>query len=329
MAFPLSREPGVVAVVDDQLPYLEDLVFLLPKELALQAFTSSLQFVEQIQQEMEKRKQIKAALREAAQRSERGVSPLVEAIKYWSGSCDRFGLTQVVLMDYYMDQMSGMSALELCREWPGKRVLITGAAEDARILKAFNDGEIDRYVPKNDRSLGIRVLNAVKETLEEYALCHEDDWSPWSNTHNNKSKSIFRNAEVAKVLGDLLGAECEYITIGNPLGVLALGYEGGVRYIALQTTDGLQDAAEKAQKSGASDDSITAIKSGGALSNVDCHIALGTPLVCAPTTFSVALPEMGTHLHGAVFDVRTPFEPMKEQCFRAWREKVRSALPTI
>lgn len=60
----------------------------------------------------------------------------------------RFGLVSVLIIDYQMPEMTG---LELCRKLahlPCKRVLLTGQADEALAVRAFNEGLIDLYLPK-------------------------------------------------------------------------------------------------------------------------------------------------------------------------------------
>ncbi len=82
----------------------------------------------------------------------------------------RFDQPSVAIIDY---QMPGMNGLELCtvirERFPQmKLVLLTGEADHAIAVKAFNDGQIDRFIKKNERLLSQTINNTVRELQWQY-----------------------------------------------------------------------------------------------------------------------------------------------------------------
>lgn len=74
----------------------------------------------------------------------------------------RFGLVSVVVIDYQMPEMSG---LDLCRQLahlPCKRILLTGQADEALAVHAFNEGLIDMYLPKLHPRLDTELNLAIQ-----------------------------------------------------------------------------------------------------------------------------------------------------------------------
>lgn len=74
----------------------------------------------------------------------------------------RFGLMSVLVVDYQMPEMSG---LELCRRLahlPCKRILLTGQADQAIAVDAFNEGLIDLYLPKLHPRLDVELKSAIR-----------------------------------------------------------------------------------------------------------------------------------------------------------------------
>lgn len=75
----------------------------------------------------------------------------------------RFDEIFVVFIDYDMPSMNG---LEVCRQLKGKGfkfVMLTGMASDKSIIKAFNEGAIDRYIEKSSFYFDREVNNALSE----------------------------------------------------------------------------------------------------------------------------------------------------------------------
>jgi CheY-like chemotaxis protein len=70
----------------------------------------------------------------------------------------RFDLTSVAVVDYDMPEMNG---LEFCRRLGGsdvRKILLTGKADEAIAISAFNNGLIDRYIVKQ-RADALEMLN--------------------------------------------------------------------------------------------------------------------------------------------------------------------------
>ncbi|MGE5153110.1 MAG: response regulator, partial [Bdellovibrio bacteriovorus] len=60
----------------------------------------------------------------------------------------RFGLVSVLVADYQMPEMTGLDLFRALTHLPCKRVLLTGQADEAVAVQAFNEGLIDLYLPK-------------------------------------------------------------------------------------------------------------------------------------------------------------------------------------
>ena len=78
----------------------------------------------------------------------------------------RFQRFSVMVVDYDMPEMDG---LELCRRLshsPVRKVLLTGRADDKLAIKAFNEGIIDRFIPKQDPD----ATKLLQDTIREMQL---------------------------------------------------------------------------------------------------------------------------------------------------------------
>lgn len=82
----------------------------------------------------------------------------------------RFEQPSVGIIDY---QMPGINGLELCafirERFPHmKLILLTGEADHALAVKAFNDGHIDRFIKKNERNLSDTLKKTIQTLQWQY-----------------------------------------------------------------------------------------------------------------------------------------------------------------
>lgn len=80
----------------------------------------------------------------------------------------RFSEVSVVVVDY---AMPGMDGLEFCRQLEQtniKKILLTGQADEALAIEAFNEGLIDRYVKKSDPQATALITKNIYELQQQY-----------------------------------------------------------------------------------------------------------------------------------------------------------------
>jgi len=82
---------------------------------------------------------------------------------------DRFHDASVLIIDYHMDEMSGIEVCEALSKHPSKKILLTGSAEKEKVaIEAFNKGIIHRYINKSDPNFPIQLKQAVLMLKEAY-----------------------------------------------------------------------------------------------------------------------------------------------------------------
>ena len=80
----------------------------------------------------------------------------------------RFERCSVVVVDYDMPEIDG---LEFCRRLehsPVRKVMLTGKADEKVAVQAFNQGIIDRFVPKQDPDAMTLLQRTIREMQEDY-----------------------------------------------------------------------------------------------------------------------------------------------------------------
>ena len=74
----------------------------------------------------------------------------------------RFGLVTVLVVDHQMPEMTGLELLRVLAHLPCKRILLTGQADEAVAVRAFNEGLIDLYLSKLHPSLDLELNRAIQ-----------------------------------------------------------------------------------------------------------------------------------------------------------------------
>lgn len=137
----------------------------------------------------------------------------------------RFDLASVVVVDYAMPEMSGLTLCRRLAAWPCKRLLLTGRADLGLAVQAFNDGLIDMFLSKEEPDLPAQVARAVRRLQYRYFLdtsrmmrefLARDDCALWAD----------------EVFSHLFARHCtdrgivEYYAINDPVGFLLIDAEG-------------------------------------------------------------------------------------------------------
>lgn len=81
---------------------------------------------------------------------------------------ERFKRTSLVIVDYAMPQMNGIEFCQSIADPTVKKLMLTGAADEKTAVKAFNDGLIDRFIPKNERATLDMVVAYAQQLQHDY-----------------------------------------------------------------------------------------------------------------------------------------------------------------
>lgn len=81
---------------------------------------------------------------------------------------DRFAEVSVVLVDYDMPGLDGVSFCAQIDNPRIKKVLLTGVGDEKVAVRAFNEGVIDRFISKSQRNVAEQVNAAIAELQQRY-----------------------------------------------------------------------------------------------------------------------------------------------------------------
>lgn len=92
--------------------------------------------------------------------------------EYYKGiiaSSNRFKQNAVLIIDYAMPQIDGVTFCEYIKDLPFKKLMLTGAADSEIAVKAFNKGVIDKFIIKKDLdSLLVDLKKTVYDLQYQY-----------------------------------------------------------------------------------------------------------------------------------------------------------------
>jgi CheY-like chemotaxis protein len=153
---------------------------------------------------------------------------------------ERFSRPSVVVVDFAMPEMNG---LEFCRsiEDPAvKKILMTGVADERLAVKAFNEGLIDRFLPKHGGGALDLVVAHAQELQKSYFI---DQQRAFAETLSLTPPNFLTDQVLSGVFDALYVRHhfVEHYLVADPPGLLMLSATGSLyRWIVLSECDALE-----------------------------------------------------------------------------------------
>ncbi len=306
MSFPLYRRPGGVAFLDDDPAFLDMLGLVLPEHWHVRFFLQPHDCINALQQEPSLWEMDAWKMQSIAYEARDGRSPLTSMLNYWKSDTERYRLTRVCMVDYYMPAMNGIKVLdELCL-WAGTRVLLTGQADESIAVTAFNQGLIDRFVTKQSPNMAKLLSDIVTQSMDASHSRHEQIWR---STLTPQHIAWLNTPSIGKHLNELLkGVDCvEHVVIGKPFGILMLNAAGQAFWLQLESMEGLAELAELARSQDMRAEDVAAIQAGSKMPNLELSQALGLPH--AVQLRDAVILGGDSNLHAALFELGPELSP--------------------
>jgi CheY-like chemotaxis protein len=270
---PLYHRTGSVVLLDDDPDFVDMLSGVLPRGWQVRKFLSPESCLNHLQQQPPQWEADFWAQQEIVEQARTGVSLLALLLRYWATTPARHTLTKVLVLDYLMPGRDGLDTLRDLVDWPGHRVLLTGAFDEWLAVDAFNEGLIDHFVQKQQPDLHNALVGMIEGLLARPNPRHHQIWSA---TLESEQMQLLQRADVARDLNAFLSASfVEWVVIGKPFGVLGLDGKGHAYWLQLESLAQLDELAEHALEAGAMRDDGAAIRAGNKLANVAMRQSLG------------------------------------------------------
>lgn len=100
-------------------------------------------------------------------------------------SIERFQDVSVLIVDYHMDELSGIEVCETLSKHPAKKILLTGGIDKEKVaIEAFNKGIIHRFINKSDPNFPTQLKQAISVLKESYFLDLTSAIFPYTSNTN-------------------------------------------------------------------------------------------------------------------------------------------------
>ena len=322
MAFPLQRTIGCIAMLENsqplvemstpfiqqQLPYchcvtlstIEDMLFFFNRKFALLQEMESFFY---------------------SSTNHLPLSHPRHILDFWSNTPARFSIPKILVINQFPPSLDIRSLLELLTPWHGKRLLISNSTDVHFVSSLFNEEKINFFVSNIKGNFVQNMIEGISKLLLDYTA-PIDCLHPWSFTLLPWQITLLKDQALALQLASIASDQCEYFVIGNPFGVLLLDFDGSVRWIQIETTQTLHQAAALAQSSGLSVEVCDCVREDSSISSAAIDAALGlkrTALYATSSTMRIA--SMNLSAFTACFSLDQEDSAFKTTCYNAWRDR--------
>ena len=159
--FPLYHRSGSLIFLDDDIDYLEMLGMVVPSFLQVELFSRPAAFIARMNDEPARWEADAGHHLQMIDRWRHGHHLLPQVLRYWGSNPARYQLAQTCVVDFAMPGIDGLKVLETLVDWPGSRILLTGQADEQIAIKAFNNGLIDQFIPKQTADIAGRLMTTL------------------------------------------------------------------------------------------------------------------------------------------------------------------------
>ncbi len=260
--------PTSVVFVDDSTDFLLNLSLQLDSQLAFRLFSSPQIAVDWINSQSERLASNTDSLFspyrysfEEHLRSHKVIDVNFEITEKLMLDADRFKRVAVVVVDYDMPAMDG---LEFCRQIKDKnvkKILLTGKADETVAVKAFNNGDIDRFIVKQSANAIADLNNEIAKLQHKYFASLESHLlsAITVKSHQFLQDAIFENVFLETC--DQFGIVEYYVTL-EPQGILMIDRNGSAYLLLVMEDENLAAHFEIAEAQGATAEMLAILKAG-------------------------------------------------------------------
>ncbi|WP_175983117.1 response regulator [Caballeronia zhejiangensis] len=218
--------PTTVFLVDDNQSYQHMLRRTLPESCLGCFFASPARALDHL---LERQRLVQSA--------EFDLSAAVQRMENRDPSCDtsgtlgydvlledgRFDQVSAIVVDYHMPEMNGLELLAAMREFDCTKILLTGVADEALAVDAFNAGIVDQYIKKTDNQFVTKLKRALD--LAQARHCASRGLAAL-----NDMGKTYRDKRVQAGISHVVAREhiAEFYWRAEPNALLMFSYSGAV-----------------------------------------------------------------------------------------------------
>lgn len=243
--------PTTTVFLDDNHRFLQTLTLNLGNDVLCRTFNDPRQALMAVHQPVPKAGHRHSATME---------SPVRDALFNLPKSLgdQRFQHVSVVVVDYEMPAMDGITFCQQIQDPHVKKILLTGVADEKVAIRALNNRLIDYYIHKSESALIERLLAAIQQLQTDYFQ------GLLSRLHQPAELAFMHDP----VFMDYFQSICEqnqvaeYYFMDNPLGFLLIDTNGQAKVLLVFTDGEMEAHQEVASSEGAPDELLQKLQSG-------------------------------------------------------------------
>lgn len=248
---PALRTHGCVVLIDDDLDYVSTLeVLLASTSYSTFAFHNPAALHEFMGERVAALAEEQRILADIWRAQVEGSGTVATAALRFFARPRRFDIPLVLVSDYAMPAETGISVCSRYHHDGLERVLLTGVADDAVAVSAFNSGVIEQFVLKQSPNLTQSIIGAVEGRLHASASRRA---SHLASKLAPALVELFARPAINVALRGLLRAHGvrEYMMLADPQGLVGITGRSQAVWIQLETENSLADLQEVLELAGA------------------------------------------------------------------------------
>jgi CheY-like chemotaxis protein len=260
--------PTTVVFVDDSTDFLLNLSLQLDSTLAFRLFASPTQALEWVnsqgQSQASNADNLFSPYRycfEERIRAHKIIDVNFDVTESLMFDANRFNQVAVVVVDFDMPAMDGIEFCRQIKDGNVKKILLTGKADETVAVKAFNNGDIDRFIVKQGNNVITELNDEISQLQHQYFESMERNLlsTLTVKSHQFLQDDVFENVflDICIQLGIV-----EYYVILEPQGVLMIDQNGLTYLLLVMDEESLTAQLEIAEVQAAPAEMMEVLKSG-------------------------------------------------------------------
>jgi CheY-like chemotaxis protein len=251
--------PTTVVVVDDNRMFLHTLDLRMPAEMAYVLHNDPRAALALVNRKMDLPAIPDRCIRRDRVTMGRTFELDLSLIEQEIKQTERFKRVAVVIVDYAMPQMNGLEFCARIEDPAVKKVMLTGVADEKVAVKAFNEGLIDRFVPKNGNTTLDLAIAFAQDLQHTYFI---DQQRALQQSMCLESPSFLADRAVRRCFNELRQhSHCvEYYLMNDPTGFLMLTAAGDMSLLMIMDDADISRGIEFATSCGAPQDVLADLR---------------------------------------------------------------------
>jgi CheY-like chemotaxis protein len=173
-------------------------------------------------------------------------------------SPDRFSYISTLVIDYSMPGLNGAELCELLKNYPAKKIMLTGAADYNTAVQLFNSGLIDHFIVKDTPDMSKQLNESIHKAQQAYF----DLASSMLLQSLPEKSACLDNSSYWKFINNFFSVNnfSEYYLVDGSGSLLFVDYFGNPTWMVMKSGQELEDFYEISIDNQASPEVVRSLK---------------------------------------------------------------------